>query len=88
MQGLFKTGAVTRPKYAEMSRNYDKTFLQPVAEAIAAGDLAAFDAAFKRATDEGNRLHIAVGHGEIVWTLPADPPRHLKLNPQCVMRNA
>ena len=81
VQGLFKTGAVTRPKYAAMAQNYDKDFLQPVAQAVAAGDFAAFDVAFKRATDEGNRLHIAVGHGEIIWTLPAEPPKHLKLTP-------
>ncbi|MFA7002784.1 MAG: hypothetical protein WC429_02000 [Verrucomicrobiia bacterium] len=81
VQGLFKTGAVTRPKYTSMVQNYDKEFLQPVAQAVAAGDFAAFDAAFKRATDEGNRLHIAVGHGEIIWTLPEEPPKHLKMNP-------
>ena len=81
VQGLFKTGAITRPKYAEMARNYDKDFLQPVAQGIAAGDFSAFDAAFKRATDEGNRLHVAIGHGEIIWTLPPAPPKHLKLTP-------
>ncbi len=81
VQGLFKTGAITRPKYAEMARNYDKDFLQPVAQGIAAGDFSEFDAAFKRATDEGNRLHVAIGHGEIIWTLPPEPPKHLKLTP-------
>jgi hypothetical protein len=81
VQGLFKTGAITRPKHETMVAHYDRDFLQPVAQAVAAHDFAAFEAAFRRATEEGNRLHGVTGHHEIVWTLPDQPPKHLKLNP-------
>ena len=77
--GLFKKGLVTRPKYMAMIGSYDADFLQPIAQSIAAKDFAAFESAFKRATDEANRLHEVTGHAEIVWTLPPEPPRHLKL---------
>lgn len=81
VQSLFKKGVVTRPKYQTMIEAYDEDFLQPVAAAIAAKDFAAFESAYKRATDEANRLHGVTKHPEIVWTLPDAPPKHLKLTP-------
>jgi hypothetical protein len=78
---LMKLCAKTRPKYAKMLEAYDAGSLAPLLRAAEERDFAAFDAAYQRGIEVANRMHVETNHPEIVWTLPAEPPRHLKLEP-------
>jgi hypothetical protein len=79
---LLRKGALTRPKHAPDLQQYEQTSIGPLMDAIKAKDFASFERAYQRATDLANQLHRDLGHPDIVWRLPADPPRHLDLGPQ------
>ncbi len=84
MRNLRKTllaGGVTRPKYAGDLDAYDRDFMAPLHEAIKARDLARFETQFARGTDEANRYHRDRGFPYLIWELPPEPPRHLRLFP-------
>ncbi len=82
VRSLFNTGSITRPKYARMLADYTAQHLEPLLQVCAAKDWPAFEAAYRKSVDEANEFHRKVNHGEIVWQLPPDPPRHLDLGPQ------
>lgn len=67
------------PKYIEQLAAYDRDFLRPVEEAIAARDWPRFDAAYRRGIDGINAAHEATNHGYIRWQLPDTPPPYLRL---------
>ncbi|MDQ6883995.1 MAG: hypothetical protein M3077_07120 [Candidatus Dormibacteraeota bacterium] len=79
---LLRRGAVTRPKHAATLTEYERSSIGPLLDAVQAKDLAAFEQAYQRATDVANDLHRDLGHPDIVWRLPADPPAHLDMRPQ------
>ncbi len=81
---LLKVGAVTRPKYEKWIAQYEKEAIAPVLAAVEAKDFARFQAAFAAASDLANKMHVEVGHPEIVWKLPPEAPKHLDLGPNPV----
>lgn len=78
---LFKVGRTTRPKWAEVIDEYLRDSLDPVASAIQAADLPAFEAAVAAAIDVANRIHRERGYGYIVYKLPPAGPGHMELGP-------
>jgi hypothetical protein len=60
---LLGVGKLTRPKWIPTIDAYDAAFLQPMAEAIEAGDWQAFDAAAQAAVNDANRIHAETGYG-------------------------
>ncbi|HEY0492406.1 MAG TPA: hypothetical protein VGD57_02965 [Candidatus Dormibacteraeota bacterium] len=79
---LLRRGAVTRPKHAVNLREYERSSIGPLLEAIQVRDFAAFSRAYSEATMVANRLHVELGHPDIVWRLPDHPPAQLDLGPQ------
>lgn len=71
---------VVRPKYKEMMEAFEADFLKPIGDAIKGKDWDAFEAAFKRATDDANARHAELGYSFIDWQLPDTPPAHLRLD--------
>ena len=70
---------VTRPKHHISLEGYTVAKLKPVEATIRAKDWPAFEAAFNEATDAANEMHVELGYEYIVWQLPDEPPKHLKL---------
>jgi hypothetical protein len=79
---LLRRGAVTRPKHAVNLTEYERDSLGPLFDAIQARDFDLFRRAYEEATAVANRLHVDLGHPDIVWRLPASPPGQLELGPQ------
>jgi hypothetical protein len=79
---LLRRGAVTRPKHEANLTHYERDSIGPLFDAIEAKDFPAFEAAYQRATAVANDLHRELGHPDIVWRLPNDPPDQLDLRPQ------
>ncbi|MDQ6711416.1 MAG: hypothetical protein M3Z11_12800 [Candidatus Dormibacteraeota bacterium] len=79
---LLRRGALTRPKHAANLTEYERSSIGPLLDAVQARNLDAFEQAYQRATDIANDLHRELGHPDIVWRLPAEPPAHLDLTPQ------
>jgi hypothetical protein len=79
---LLRQGGVTRPKHLVNLTDYERSSIGPLLEAVKAKDFAGFADGYRRATEEANRLHRELGHPDIVWQLPPDPPEHLDLTPQ------
>lgn len=79
---LLRRGAVTRPKHAANLTEYERGSIGPLMEAVQGRDLNAFEQAYRRATDVANDLHRELGHPDIVWRLPPDPPAQFDLAPQ------
>jgi|DewCreStandDraft_2_1066082.scaffolds.fasta_scaffold00520_10 hypothetical protein len=81
VRALFRIGMVTRPRMRPHLEAFDRDYLGPIEAAIRDQDLAAFEAAYRRGIEGANATHAAVGHPEIIWQLPPDPPKHLYLGP-------
>jgi len=79
---LLRRGATTRPKHAQNLLEYERSSLGPLFEAIQVRDFEAFLRAYSEATSVANRLHVDLGHPDIVWRLPGAPPAQLDLGPQ------
>lgn len=82
VRSLFKTGSVTRPKYAKMLSDYTAQHIEPLLQFCARKEWPGFEAAYHKSVDVANELHRQVNHGEIVWKLPPEPPQHFDLGPQ------
>ncbi|HSR48733.1 MAG TPA: hypothetical protein VLL77_12195 [Anaerolineales bacterium] len=78
---LFRIGSTTRPKRAAMMESYRQEIFEPLAAAIEAGDLLAFDRIYEEGIRSADRFHAATNHPEIRWRLPAAPPPDLDLGP-------
>lgn len=78
---LLKLCAIARPKHQARLEAYAAHTLEPLQQAIAAKDFAAFELTYVAGIAEANRYHVETGHPEIVWKLPAQAPEHLDLGP-------
>ncbi len=81
LKKAFGVANVTRPKYAGDLTGFASETMADLDRALKAKDWAAFDRSFQGSVAAINALHAKWGHGEIVWQLPAEPPKHLKLEP-------
>lgn len=81
IRALFRVGATTRPRMGPYLEAFEKGYLEPIGAAIRAEDFGAYEAAYRRGIEGANATHAAVGHPEIIWQLPPDPPKHLYLGP-------
>ena len=77
---LLQQCALTRPQYEPQLTAYERTTIADVLQAIATRDLGTFDTVFSKGTDAANAYHKSLGHPEIVWRLPPQPPDHLDLS--------
>ena len=68
-----EVGEVTRPGKAELLRNFEHAYLDPLAKAIEAQDWNTFEARFKAAIAGCNGCHAATGHPYIQYRLPEKP---------------
>jgi hypothetical protein len=73
-RNLLRGLVVTRPKYAAQVADYDVHFLEPLYQAVLAGDRRVFEARFERAVAQANVYHVDTGHPYIRWSVPAEPP--------------
>jgi hypothetical protein len=80
VRGLQRKLAIVRPKYAGDVERFEGDHLAAVLAACEGRDRVAFDAAFARAVDAANALHVKWGKSYIRWTLPSDPPKDLDLS--------
>jgi hypothetical protein len=79
---LLEQGAITRPKYAPQLSMFVTSHLARLLQTVEARDLNAFNSAFTAATDAANVYHRTLGHPEIIWKLPPEPPAQYHLGPQ------
>jgi hypothetical protein len=79
MKKALQMAGMTRPKYAEPLAGFTAEKLKPVEDAIRANDWSAFDEKFREAADAANEMHGEFGYEYIIWQLPDEPPKHLKL---------
>ncbi len=77
---LLQQCALTRPQYEPQLTAYERTTIADLLQAIATHDLGTYDAVFRKGTDAANAYHRSLGHPEIVWRLPQQPPDHLDLS--------
>ena len=71
--------AQSRPKYEPEMTAYLRDDYGPVAAAISAKDLAAFERAWTSMVDRANVLHSFFGKPYIRWQTPLQPPEDLDL---------
>lgn len=81
VRGIQRRLALVRPKYEADLARFEEERIEPVLQACASQDRAAFEAAFASATDEANAMHAKWGKSYIRWVLPPDPPKDLDLGP-------
>lgn len=77
--GLLRLASTTRPRYGVQLKAFTDGPLSLIRQAIEARDWRAFQEAYQRGADGANSYHRDTGHPEIVWTLPEEPPKHLRL---------
>jgi hypothetical protein len=82
LKKLLRVCIFTRPKYIDDLEAYIRDDLGPVTAALDAHDFAAFDTAFRAATDRANWYHEKWNKDFIVWRLPDTPPPDLDLRPR------
>ena len=82
MRKLMRLCMVTRPKYTDDLGEWIQDELEPLREAIEAGDLAAFRRIYHESVDAANELHRRWKKPFIVWKLPDMPPPDLDLTPR------
>lgn len=81
LRAAFRTGKITRPKFAEDLTVFDKEHLQPIFKAIHDQDWSEFEEAFKKAEAASDTYHDKRGYPHIRYVLPTDPPSNLHLGP-------
>ena len=79
MKKAIQMAGVTRPKYADPLAGFTAEKLKPIEDAIRAKDWPAFEEKFRAAADAANEMHVEYGYQYIVWQLPEEAPKHLKL---------
>lgn len=79
---LLKLTAFVRPKYETDMAAFLADDMEPIRQAIAQEDWAAFRSAFDAMTTATNRYHRAYDHGYLVWRAPEQPPADLDLTPR------
>jgi len=81
VRAAFRTGKVTRPKFAEDLTTFDKDYLQPIFKAIHDQDWNQFEEAFKRGEAASDVYHDKRGYPHIRYVLPSEQRSHLYLGP-------
>ncbi len=81
LRAQFRTGKVTRPKFADDLAAYDKDYLQPIFKAIHNQDWKEFEAAFRRGEVGSDLYHDKRGYPHVRYVLPKDAPSNLYLGP-------
>ena len=79
LQKALNFGVVTRPKYKAHLEAFIKGPLTAINKAIETRDWMAFESAYMSGITTANVYHREWDHDEIVWQLPDEPPKHLKL---------
>ncbi len=81
LRAQFRTGRVTRPKFADDLSAYDKEYLQPIFKAIHDQDWGEFEAAFKKGEAGSDIYHDKRGYPHIRYVLSKEAPSNLYLGP-------
>ena len=76
-----EVGETTRPARAEALKSFEKTYLDPLNEAVKAKDFKKFDKAFKDGIQGCNTCHIGQGFPYIKYQLPKGPTLPLAMKP-------
>ena len=79
---LMRQCMVTRPKYIADLQEWIADDLEPLLEAIEAGDRERFRSRYHEAVDAANEFHRRWKKPFIVWKLPDEPPPDLDLTPR------
>ncbi len=79
LQKALRIGVITRPKYTAQLEAFIKGPLAAINKAIEGRDWTAFESAYETGITAANGYHRKWDHEEIVWQLPDEPPKHLKL---------
>ena len=75
----FRIGEITRPKYLDHLEAFINGPMAKMDEAIANQDWDQFQESYSTGVKAANAYHVSWNHEEIVWQLPDEPPKHLKL---------
>ena len=81
LQKALKIGIITRPKYQAHLEAFIKGPLKAMNKALEVQDWQSFESAYMTGITTANVYHREWDHDEIVWQLPDEPPKHLKLTP-------
>jgi len=76
-----EVGETTRPERAQALKGFEKSYLDPLDEAIKAKDIKKFDKAFKDGIQGCNTCHIGQGFPYIKYQLPRAPISPLSMKP-------
>ena len=80
LEKALRIGSITRPKYITHLEAFINGPLTTINKAINQKNWSDFVSAYNAGTASANAYHRKWNHGEIIWQLPDEPPRHLKLN--------
>ena len=81
LRGLLRLASTTRPQYKPHLDAFSQGHLTGIERAIEARDFPTFQRAYRRGIEGANTYHVELGHPEIVWQLPEEAPKHLRLTP-------
>ncbi len=81
VEKALRMGEITRPKYTAHLEAFIKGPLTAMNRAIEDRDWAAFEHGYNIGVTAANAYHRDWDHEEIVWQLPDEPPKHLRLTP-------
>ncbi|MDA0988598.1 MAG: hypothetical protein O2783_05625 [Chloroflexi bacterium] len=79
LEKALRIGAVTRPRYTAHLEAFIKGPLTAMNRAIEGLDWDAFESVYNAGIITANAYHREWNHEEIVWQLPDEPPKHLRL---------
>ena len=75
----FRIGEITRPKYLDHLEAFINGPMAKMDDAIVHQDWGKFEESYSIGVTPANAYHVSWNHEEIVWQLPSEPPKHLKL---------
>ena len=76
----FKIATITRPKYAHHLQAFVIGPMAKIDQAIKEQEWENFLAAYESGVKSANGYHVSWDHEEIIWQLPDESPKHLKLD--------
>ncbi|HWU36096.1 MAG TPA: hypothetical protein VN203_00545 [Candidatus Acidoferrum sp.] len=76
-----EVGETTRPERAQALKGFEKSYLDPLDEAIKTKDFKKFEKAFKDGIQGCNTCHVGQGFPYIKYQLPKAPPSPLVMKP-------
>ena len=75
----FRIGEITRPKYLDHLEAFINGPMSKMDQAIESKNWKDFQDAYMIGVKAANSYHVSWNHEEIIWQLPDEPPKHLKL---------